>query len=91
MVTAFVNVCHKMAVAYLRVKSSNGKFDAARFGLTIDDFAYDAIAELFGRDTSSDCCSIEPMRWTKVQVRPADPLPNFEICLRKAYIGGSRR
>ena len=50
-VTALVNVCHKIALAYLRVKSSSSKFDATRFGLTIDDFAYDAIAELFGRDT----------------------------------------
>ncbi|MBI3194481.1 MAG: hypothetical protein HYZ34_08465 [Ignavibacteriae bacterium] len=46
-VTEFINLCHKMAVAYLRMKMANGKFNPENLGLTIDDFAFDSIAELF--------------------------------------------
>lgn len=42
--------CHRMAVAYLRVKMASRSFDPGRLGLSVEDFAYDAIAELFRRD-----------------------------------------
>ncbi len=48
--TSFINLCHKMAVAYLRVKITSGRFDVRRLGLDIDDFAFDSIADLFRRD-----------------------------------------
>ena len=51
-------MCHDMAIAYLRVKRSYGRFDPGRFGLTIDDFAYDAIAELFQRNDGEEYVSI---------------------------------
>jgi len=50
--TELVNFCHRMALAYLHVKAANGHFDASRFGLTINDVAYDAIADVFQRDAS---------------------------------------
>lgn len=46
----FVNLCHKIAVAYLRVKSASRRFSYDKFALSSDDIAYDAIAELFRRD-----------------------------------------
>ncbi len=51
-VSALIRVCHDMARAYLHAKTNSGKFDPSRFGLTISDFAFDAIAELFRRDAS---------------------------------------
>ncbi len=42
--------CHRMAVAYLRVRTATRSFDPGRLGLTVEDFAWDAIAELFRRD-----------------------------------------
>ena len=48
--SGFVDLCHKMAVAYLRVKSSAGSFDVRRLGMSIEDFALDSIADLFRCD-----------------------------------------
>ncbi len=45
--TEFVNLCHKMAVTYLHSKKTYGKFNPENIGLTLEDFAYDSIAELF--------------------------------------------
>ncbi len=50
LVTEVVARCHRMAVAYLRVRTASRSFDPGRLGLTVEDFAYDAIAELFRRD-----------------------------------------
>jgi hypothetical protein len=42
----FANLCHKMAVVYLRKKDRNPAF----CGLSLDDLASDCIADLFQRD-----------------------------------------
>jgi len=42
--------CLGMGVAYLKVKSSAGRFQSAMLGLSIEDFALDAMAEVFKRD-----------------------------------------
>ena len=49
-IKAFINICHKMAVAYLCVKHSNGHLSTERFGLNREDIALDSIADLFRRD-----------------------------------------
>jgi hypothetical protein len=49
-VKALFNFCHKMAIAYVKVKIHRGSFDPLRIGLTPEDFALDAIAELFRQD-----------------------------------------
>jgi hypothetical protein len=49
-ITEIVNLCHKIAVAYLRVKQMGWKMNASHLGLSLDDIAFDAIAELFRRD-----------------------------------------
>jgi len=46
----FVNICHKIAQAIVRMKISSQAFDPGRFGLTAEDFAYDSIADLFAQD-----------------------------------------
>lgn len=42
-----VMICQRMAAAYIRVKVNAGGFDPARLGLNADDYAFDAIAEMF--------------------------------------------
>lgn len=49
-VNEFVHLCHKMAIAYLRVKFQSNRYIEYRFGLNIDDLALDVIADLFARD-----------------------------------------
>jgi hypothetical protein len=49
-IKALFNFCHKMAIAYVKVKTHRGSFDPLRIGLTPEDFALDAIAELFRQD-----------------------------------------
>jgi hypothetical protein len=49
-VTALVLVCQRMAAAYVRVKVMTTRFDPMRIGLSVEDFAFDAIAEMFRRD-----------------------------------------
>lgn len=50
LIPEFVNICHKIAVAVVRLKISSQAFDPGRFGLTAEDFAYDSIADLFVQD-----------------------------------------
>lgn len=45
-----VTACHRMAIAYIRVKSARREPFCSRFGLTPEDLAFDAIADLFSRD-----------------------------------------
>lgn len=47
---ALVTFCHRMGVAYLRVKAAGGHRPANRFGLSAEDLAFDSIADLFVRD-----------------------------------------
>ncbi len=42
-----VMICQRMAAAYIRAKTNAGGFDPARLGLNADDYAFDAIADLF--------------------------------------------
>jgi hypothetical protein len=43
-------VCHKMATAYVKTKIARGTFCPSRLGMDPEDFALDAIAELFRQD-----------------------------------------
>jgi hypothetical protein len=42
--------CHAMATAYVRTKVARGSFHPSRLGVNAEDFALDAIAELFRLD-----------------------------------------
>jgi hypothetical protein len=53
-VDGFIHFCHRLAVAYLKGKTASGRFDARRYGITVEDFAFDAIAELFRRDEAGN-------------------------------------
>jgi hypothetical protein len=55
----FITYCHKLAVAYLRVKGSLQRFDARRAGISTEDFALDAIADLFSRNEAGAFSQIE--------------------------------
>lgn len=49
-----IDFCHKSAMAYLKAKASRGRFDVSRFGVRLEDFAMDSIADLFRRNTAGD-------------------------------------
>jgi len=49
-VREFVNLCHKMALAYLRNKTKNGRLNSALNVTSLEDLALDCIADLFQRD-----------------------------------------
>ncbi len=53
-VNAFVHLCHKIALAYLRTKFSSNKYVENRFGINIDDLAFDVIADIFAREVVSN-------------------------------------
>lgn len=43
----FLNLCHKIAFVYLRKKEQSGRNFTYQFGISLEDFALDCIAELF--------------------------------------------
>lgn len=45
-----VDIARRMAMAYLHTKARMGTLDPSRFGMTFEDMATDAIADLFARD-----------------------------------------
>jgi len=49
-ITQLVDLCYKIAVALLRMKLGAGTFHPSRFGLSLEDFAYDSIADLYRQD-----------------------------------------
>jgi hypothetical protein len=51
-VIRLIDLCHKMASACLQAKVCSGRFQPNLAGLSIRDFALDAIAELFARDNA---------------------------------------
>ncbi len=51
-VNEFVQLCHKMADAYLRTKLLSNRYSENRFGINIDDLAFDVIADIFARDNN---------------------------------------
>jgi hypothetical protein len=69
-VAALVTACHRMAVAYLRVKSASGHFSPARFGLRLEDLALDGIADLFARDAEG---THPVIRALAARIAPGDP------------------
>jgi hypothetical protein len=77
--TALVDLFHKIALAYLRTKSISGRFDATRFGLTLDDLAYDAIADLFARD---DAGIYSAIRSFVERIGPLESLSDDDLILR---------
>jgi hypothetical protein len=48
--SALINLCHKFALAYLRASGMRGGFEAQAVGISLDQLAFDAIADLFARD-----------------------------------------
>jgi hypothetical protein len=74
-INEFVNLCHKMALAYLRVKLHNRQFDPARLGLSLEDFALDAVADLFAQDSSGRCTTINSF-FHRVEERSEEGLHN---------------
>lgn len=69
-VAALVTACHRMAVAYLRVKSASGHFSPARFGLRLEDLALDGIADLFAQDADG---AHPVIRALAARIAPGDP------------------
>jgi hypothetical protein len=47
---SFINLCHKIAIAYLRIKKKSESYYINNFGMSIKDIAWDAIPELFKRN-----------------------------------------
>jgi hypothetical protein len=60
-VADLVLVCQRMAAAYVWLKCRNRTFDPSRLGLSVEDFAYDAIAEMFRRDESGSYQCVRQM------------------------------
>jgi hypothetical protein len=56
-----VMICQRMAAAYIRAKTNAGGFDPARLGLNADDYAFDAIADLFRPLESGSYAIIEEL------------------------------
>ncbi|MBI5216449.1 MAG: hypothetical protein HY960_11920 [Ignavibacteriae bacterium] len=80
--TEFINLCHNMAVAYLRMKKTNGKFNAENVGLTIEDFAFDSIAELFKySDAGFPELTTYFENFTPLESASADEIQNALRCL----------
>jgi hypothetical protein len=52
-VRQLVDVCHRIAVAYLRQKMRRGRLQPERFGLSLEDLALDCFADLFQRDDTA--------------------------------------
>lgn len=48
--SAFINLCHKFALAYLRASGVRSGYEARSVGISLDQLAFDAIADLFARD-----------------------------------------
>lgn len=46
----FINLCHKIAVVYLRSKGKDNNYYINNYGLSLEDFALDSIAELFRKN-----------------------------------------
>ena len=53
-INKLVKLCHKMAVAYLRTKIFSNRYSEKRFGVNIDDLAFDVIADIFARDNNGN-------------------------------------
>lgn len=51
-VNEFVQLCHKMAIAYLRTKILSNRYSENRFGINLNDLALDVIADIFARDNN---------------------------------------
>ena len=49
-VSELVSIAHALATAYLKRKIAMGRFSLERFSVSLDQFAFDAIAEVFERD-----------------------------------------
>jgi len=49
-IVELIDFCHKSALAYLKAKMARGRFDINKFGIRLEDYALDAIAELFAKD-----------------------------------------
>lgn len=49
-VDELVSIAHSLAAAYLRRKIATRKFSPDRYGLSVEQFAYDAVAEVFERN-----------------------------------------
>jgi hypothetical protein len=72
----FIHFCHRLAVAYLKGKTASGRFDARRYGIAVEDFAFDAIAELFRRDEAGNF--VEWLTYFSRQ-RPVSALTDDEL------------
>lgn len=55
----FANICHRFASAYLRLSSTRTHFAVDSLGISVDQLAFDAIAELFGRDQNGRYAQLE--------------------------------
>jgi hypothetical protein len=53
-INEFVNLSYKIALSYLRTKYSYGAHIQERYGISVEDMAYDSIAELFSRDDNGN-------------------------------------
>lgn len=56
---SLINVCQKMAKAYIHSKINARRLDIKRFGITSDELAYEAIAELFRMDEADSFIEIK--------------------------------
>lgn len=64
--------CHRMATAYVKTKAARGTFQATRLGISSEDFALDAIAELFRQDRGSRLDSFKSL--IAKTANPVEPL-----------------
>ncbi len=58
-VRLLVDISHKFAAAYVQTKIKLQKFDVRKFGVSVDEFAYDAIAELFKTSDKNNLTEIK--------------------------------
>lgn len=58
-INELVNISHKIALAYLRTKFLSNKYVENRFGINIDDLAFDVIADIFARDNNGKFVEID--------------------------------
>lgn len=58
-VRLLVDISHKFAAAYIQTKIKLQKFDVRKFGISVDEFAYDAIADLFKTSDKNNLAEIK--------------------------------
>ena len=52
-VSELVSIAHSLSTAYVKRKIAMGRFSLERFSISVDQFAFDAIAEVFERDSQN--------------------------------------